>query len=80
MDSLNFLDLKKIDFPFKKMRLLLGLFSEGLNWFPISAESVEWLDRSFSQEEIHNVVLHLNKEKAPKPDGFIIGFIRSVGR
>ena len=49
---------------------------EGLDWSPISAESVKWFDRPFSKEEIHNDVLHLNKEKAPSPDGFTIGFYK----
>ena len=43
--------------------------------------SAEWLDRPFLEEEIHNAMLHLNKEKALGPDGFTIGFIfSSVGR
>ncbi|RVX22689.1 hypothetical protein CK203_008473 [Vitis vinifera] len=50
---------------------------EGLDWSPISAESVEWFDRPFSKEEIHNDVLHLNKEKAPSPDGFTIAKVLS---
>ena len=37
-------------------------------------QSVELLDRPFSEEKIHNAVLHLNKEKAPGPDGFTIAF------
>ena len=47
---------------------------EGLDWSPISIEGIEWLDRPFSEEEILNVVIHLNKEKAPGPDGFTTGF------
>ena len=45
---------------------------EGLDSSPILAKSVEWLDRLFSEEEIHNVVWQLNKEKAPRPDGSTI--------
>ncbi|RVW35211.1 putative vesicle-associated membrane protein 726 [Vitis vinifera] len=47
---------------------------EGLDWSPISVESAEWLNRPFSEEEIHNAVLHLSKEKAPSSNGFTIGF------
>ena len=47
---------------------------EGLDWSPISAKSAKSLDRSFSEEEIPNAMLHLNKEKAPGPDGFTIAF------
>ena len=47
---------------------------EGLDWSPISAENVEWMDCPFSKDEIHNAVMLLNKEKAIGPDGFTIGF------
>ena len=47
---------------------------EGLDWSPISAKSAKSLDRSFSEEEIPNAMLHLNKEKAPGPNGFTIAF------
>ena len=35
-----------------------------------SKECADWLDRPFSKEEIHNVVLQLNKDQALEPDGF----------
>ena len=47
---------------------------EGLDWSPISIESVEWLDYLFSKEEIHNVMFYLNMEKATRPNGFTIRF------
>ena len=47
---------------------------EGVDWSPILAGRAEWLDRPFSEEEIHNVVLHLNNKKAPSPNGFTIAF------
>ncbi|RVW51028.1 hypothetical protein CK203_077618 [Vitis vinifera] len=47
---------------------------EDLDWSPISADSVEWLDHLFSEEEIHNAMLHLNKEKTLGLNGFTIGF------
>ena len=47
---------------------------EGLDWSPILAGRIEWLDRPFSEEEIHNVVLHLNNKKAPSPNGFTIAY------
>ena len=45
---------------------------EGLEWSPISRESVAWLDRPFSKEEVHLVVFQLNKKKALGLDGFTI--------
>ncbi|RVW90228.1 hypothetical protein CK203_036785 [Vitis vinifera] len=45
---------------------------EGLDWSPISTESVERLDQPFLEEEIHNVVFQLNKEKVPRSDGYTI--------
>ena len=53
---------------------------EGLDWSPILVESAEWLDRPFLEEEILNVVILLNKEKAPDQMVLQLGFIRSVGR
>ena len=47
---------------------------EDLDWSPISADSVEWLDHLFLEEEIHNAMLHLNKEKTLGLNGFTIGF------
>lgn len=49
---------------------------EGLDWSPISSESVEWLDYPFFKEEINNVVFHLNMEKVPRPNGFTIRFFQ----
>ncbi|RVX13392.1 Transposon TX1 uncharacterized 149 kDa protein [Vitis vinifera] len=45
---------------------------EGIDWAPISEESVVWLDRQFSEKEVRKAVFQLNKEKAPGPDGFTI--------
>ncbi|KAJ9680549.1 hypothetical protein PVL29_019768 [Vitis rotundifolia] len=45
---------------------------EGVDWVPIQEESAVWLDRPFSEEEVRMAVFHLNKEKAPGPDGFTI--------
>ena len=49
---------------------------EGLDWSLISAESVVY--HPYSKKDIHNVVLHLNKEKAPGPNGFTISFLSRV--
>ena len=43
---------------------------EGLDWCPISAQSVEWLDRPFLEEEVCYAVFQLNRDKASSPDGF----------
>ena len=42
---------------------------EGLDWSPISPQSVEWLDRPFLEEEVHCVVFQLNREKVLGLDG-----------
>ena len=43
---------------------------EGLDWSPISAQSVEWLDRPFLEEEVCYAVFQLNRDKGPGPNGF----------
>lgn len=43
-------------------------------------QSVELLDHPFSEEKIHNVVLHLNKEKSLVQMVSQLLFIKSVGR
>ena len=45
---------------------------EGLDWAPISRESVAWLDRPFFEEEVCLTIFQSNKEKAPNSDGFTI--------
>ena len=45
---------------------------EGLDLSPFSTESVAWLNCPFLEEEIHKVLFQLNKEKAPRPNGFTI--------
>ena len=43
---------------------------EGLDWSPSFAQSVEWLDRPFLEEEVRFEVFQLNRDKAPGLDGF----------
>ena len=43
---------------------------EGLDWSPISIQSVDCLDRPFLEEEVCSVVFQLNRNKAPGLDGF----------
>ncbi|RVW47466.1 putative ribonuclease H protein [Vitis vinifera] len=45
---------------------------EGIDWSPISEESVSRLDSPFSEVEIYNAIFQLDKDKAPGPDGFTI--------
>ena len=43
---------------------------DGLDFLSISAEEATWLERLFEEEEIFNVVLLMNGDKSPRPDGF----------
>ena len=43
-----------------------------LNLSPISIESASRLERSFIEEEIHQTIFQLDKDKAPSPDGLTI--------
>ena len=43
---------------------------KGLDWSPISAQSVELLDRPFLEEEVRYAIFQLNRDKAPGSDGF----------
>ncbi|RVX10321.1 hypothetical protein CK203_016096 [Vitis vinifera] len=43
-----------------------------LDWSPISGESASRLESLFTEEEISKAIFQLNKDKAPRPDGFTI--------
>ena len=45
---------------------------EGLDWSPISGESASRLESPFTQEEISKAIFQLDRDKAPRPDGFTI--------
>ncbi|RVW48032.1 hypothetical protein CK203_089187 [Vitis vinifera] len=45
---------------------------EGLDWSPISGESAARLESPFIEEEISKAIFHLDRDKAPGPDGFTI--------
>ncbi|RVW79924.1 hypothetical protein CK203_041400 [Vitis vinifera] len=45
---------------------------EGLDWSPISEESVLRLDSPFTEEEISKAIFQLDRDKASGPDGFTI--------
>ncbi|RVX05720.1 Transposon TX1 uncharacterized 149 kDa protein [Vitis vinifera] len=45
---------------------------EGLDWSPISEESALRLDSPFTEEEISKAIFQLDRDKAPRPDGFTI--------
>ena len=49
-----------------------------MDWFSFSTENALWLDHPFSEEEIHNVVLHLNKAKGPDQRFKISGYILDI--
>jgi hypothetical protein len=50
---------------------------DGLDFSMISDEDVAWLELSFDDDEVVGVVLGLNGDKAPGPDGFTMGFFQS---
>ena len=43
---------------------------EGLDWSPISEETVRLLEHFFSKKEIQGAVLQMDKEKTPSHDSF----------
>ena len=45
---------------------------EGIDWSSISEESASRLDSPFTEEEIFNAIFQLDRDKAPRPDGFTI--------
>ena len=45
---------------------------EGLDWFPISVECAEQLDRSFLDKEVYCAVFQLNRDKALGLGGFTL--------
>lgn len=50
---------------------------DGLAFSSISAEEANWVERPFEEEEIFNVVSHMNGDKAPGPDGFPMAFFHA---
>lgn len=45
-----------------------------LGWTP---QNLEHLDLPFTEEEVHQTIKSIHKEKAPGPDGFIGAFLSS---
>ncbi|KAJ9707044.1 hypothetical protein PVL29_002161 [Vitis rotundifolia] len=45
---------------------------EGLDWSPITEESASRLDSPFTEEEISKAIFQLDRDKAPRPNGFTI--------
>lgn len=54
------------------LRSFLEVIRIGLDWSPISADSLAWLGCLFLEEEIYNAMFQLNKEKGLMPNGFTI--------
>jgi hypothetical protein len=62
------------------------LFSDSCRWRPIpeilplqsiDMEESRWLERKFEEEEVFEVVKHMKGDKAPRPDGFSMDFIKA---
>ncbi|KAL6345634.1 hypothetical protein AAG906_017366 [Vitis piasezkii] len=45
---------------------------EALDWSPISGESASRLESPFTKKEISKAIFQLDRDKAPRPDGFTI--------
>jgi hypothetical protein len=50
---------------------------DGLAFSSIFAEEANWVERPFEEEEIFNVVSHMNGDKALGPDGFPMAFFHA---
>lgn len=50
---------------------------KGLEWETISSMEAEILERSFSEEEVHLVILEMDGEKSLGPDAFTMAFYKS---
>ena len=50
---------------------------DGLPLSSISTEEAKWLERSFEEEEVFNVVSNMSGDKALGPDGFPITFFHA---
>ena len=50
---------------------------DGLAFSSISAEEANWVERPFEEEEIFNVVSHMNGDKAPGLDSFPMAFFHA---
>ena len=48
--------------------------SEGLDFSRLDALVTSKLEKPFTEEEVHSVLLNLNRDKAPRPDGFTSAF------
>ena len=47
---------------------------EGLDFSRLDALAASKLEKPFTEEEVHSVLLNLNGDKAPGPNGFTIAF------
>lgn len=46
--------------------------TERLDCSPISAQSIEWLDRPLLEKEVQSAVSQLSRDKALSPDGYTV--------
>ena len=49
---------------------------EGLDWSPISAGSASWLELPITEKEICKAIFQLDRDKAPRPNGFTIAMFQ----
>lgn len=51
-------------------------FLDGMEFDCISNQEKCWIERPFSEEEVHSCILDMKGDKAPDPDGFTISFFQ----
>jgi hypothetical protein len=49
---------------------------DGVSFLSIDADEIIWLEREFEDEEVWDVVRHMNGDKAPGPNGFTMAFFQ----
>jgi hypothetical protein len=47
---------------------------DGISFDSILESEASWLERAFKEEEVRRVVLTMNGDKAPGPEGFCMAF------
>lgn len=66
-----YLNLFKDDHPVRP-------YLDGLKFDRISSHEKRWIDRPFSEDEVHRLIMGIKGDKAPGPDGFTIKFFSKV--
>jgi hypothetical protein len=49
---------------------------DNLSFDSLEVDDASWLELSFEEREVLKVVKGMNRDKAPSPDGFSMGFLK----